>query len=361
MPIWKITNHGPKKLPETRLENEEMLEEHLEEWIAKDSSILGEALMIIGRQVSIPEVRDRIDLLALDPQGNAVIIELKRDRLTDPVDMQALRYASYVSKWIYEDFENQARNYLRRKDDSEFNFNEQYERFCKDEDMPEAPNINADQRVILVGSEIREKLGAVALWLREHDIDIKVVEFESFKEGDSILFQPHVIVPHPVAKFTKTGARKSADGIHPWLTDGRTWHLEKKCGPKTREILLELDGILRDNFDVEGPIWNQKYYVSYRVGNRTWIYVNTSPSALVLDMRVTTGRFSQDKLAKDLGIQVFDKSESQSGKISLPSSVRIDDDEGNEWIKLRVKEDLKLGGKEFVDFLKEAYESIPKR
>ena len=44
----------------------EYLEQDLEDWIENDSSILGENLLIIGRQAQIPEVNDRIDLLALD-------------------------------------------------------------------------------------------------------------------------------------------------------------------------------------------------------------------------------------------------------------------------------------------------------
>src|SRR5215210_6119605 len=101
MPIWKITDQGPIRIPETKLKQEKLLEEKLEDWVVRDPSLLGEPLMIIGRQVIIPDVKDRLDILALDPQGNAVIVELKRGELSNPVDMQALRYASYISKWQF--------------------------------------------------------------------------------------------------------------------------------------------------------------------------------------------------------------------------------------------------------------------
>jgi RecB family endonuclease NucS len=91
MPLWKITNAGPKAVATTRFKEESLLEEHLEDWIAADPTILGEPLLIIGRQVLIPDTKDRLDLLAIDPQGYAVIIELKRGKLRDPVDIQALR------------------------------------------------------------------------------------------------------------------------------------------------------------------------------------------------------------------------------------------------------------------------------
>src|SRR5690242_20147115 len=98
MPIWRVSSDGPTKLPETKLKEEKLLEEHLEDWIIADPAILGESLLVIGRQVLIPDTKDRLDVLAVDPQGNSVVIELKRGKLRDPVDIQALRYASYMSK-----------------------------------------------------------------------------------------------------------------------------------------------------------------------------------------------------------------------------------------------------------------------
>ncbi|MCP2519534.1 hypothetical protein NLC26_00295 [Candidatus Aminicenantes bacterium AC-708-M15] len=359
MPIWKITSKGPIKVQETKLKHEKLLEENLEDWIIADPSILGEPLLIIGRQVIIPDVKDRLDILALDPQGNAVIIELKRGKLKDPVDIQALRYASYISKWRFEDFENQARLYLR-KEGEEFNFNELYEQFCADAGIDEVPDINSDQRLIIVGSEVKDKLGSVALWLREHNIDIKVIEVEVYREGDTIFVQPRTIIPLPVSKFAYTGRGSRGEG-QPWITDGKTWHLEKRCSPKTKEILLKLDDLIRDNFEVDGPRWNQKFYVAYRVGNYNWLAIKTFSSALRLEILVKANIFNQSELARRLNIQEFDKDESFAEKLGLPSSVMIQNrNEFTDRIILRIKEGFDLENKAFIDFLKEAYKAFPK-
>ncbi len=265
MPIWKIGEKGPTKLPETKLKEEKLLEEQLEDWIVADPSILGEPLLVLGRQVLIPDTKDRLDVLAIDPQGNAVVIEMKRGKLRDPVDVQALRYASYVSKWKFEDFENQARNFLGKVGDPDFNFNALYEGFCEDAGVDEIPTLNQDQRMIIVGSSVRDKLGTVALWLRDHSIDITVIEIQAYKEGDSVLLQPTTIVPFQVKRFADTG-RIRPEGA-PWLVDGKEWHLQKRCSLKTREVFEKLDKILQDNFEIDGPRWNQKYYVAYRVNN----------------------------------------------------------------------------------------------
>jgi hypothetical protein len=359
MPIWKIGENGPAKLAETKFKTEKLLEEKLEEWILADPTILGESLLIIGRQVLIPDTRDRLDLLAVDSFGNAVVIELKRGHLTDPVDIQALRYASYVAKWRFEDFENQARNFMAMVGDSSFNFNSIYESFCEDAGVDEIPNLNQDQRVIIAGAAVREKLGSVALWLREHKVDITVIEIQTFKEGDAIFIQPNIIVPVQVSRFVDTGRTKPE--LSPWTIDGKAWHLEKRCSPKTMQMFLTLDAILQERFVLDGPRWNQKYYVSYRVNNYNWLAIRTLPTILKLDFRLKAGAFRAEDIAERLGIVKFDREESLSEKLNLPSSVLIRNrTENTDLVVVRVKEDFDLESGAFSNFLEDAYQAFPK-
>ncbi len=258
MPIWKIVNNHPTKVAATRLQDQQLLEQHLEDWIVSDPTLLDEPLLVIGRQVLIPDTRDRLDVLAIDPQGYAVIIELKRGSLKDPVDVQALRYASYISKWQFEDFEIQARSFAQESERGEFNFNAKFETFCAEAGVDEVPNLNQDQRIILVGSGVREKLGSVALWLRSHSVDIKVIEVQAFRDGDAVLVQPTVIMPLQVSRFADTGKLRPEGA--PWITDGKLWHLEKRCGAATKQILIALCSVLEDRLPVDGPHWNQKQY-----------------------------------------------------------------------------------------------------
>lgn len=353
MGLWKITDKGPQPVQETKFKQEKLLEEHLEDWICSDGAILGEPLFIIGRQVMIPDMKDRLDVLALDPQGNAVIIELKRGKLKDPVDMQALRYASYIAKWKFSDFESAAQNFLGKVGDPEFNFNALYELFCESAGVDEAPDINTDQRVIIVGSSVREKLGSVALWLYEHSIDIKVIEVRAFKDGSDVFIEPNTVVPVQVSKFSETGKIKP-DGS-PWLTDGKTWHLEKRCSPATKKTFLTLDQIIQDNLDVDGPRWNQKYYVSYRINNTNWLSVVTMPKTIRLDFLVKKGAFKSDQIADLLKVKKFDKEETLSEKMNLPSSVLVKNrNDKTDRIFLRVKDDFNIETDEFLDFLNQA-------
>ena len=359
MALWKITDKGPSKVKETKFKKEKLLEEHLEDWIAKDPSILGEPFLIFGRQVIIPDTKDRLDLLAVDPHGSIAVIELKRGHLKDPVDIQSLRYASYLSKWQFQDFENIARNYFGKVGDPEFNFNDIFESFCSEVGVDDTPDFNVDQRIIIVGSAVREKLGSVALWLREHNIDIKLIEVHAYKEDQDLFIEPSTIVPLPVSKFVSVG-KPGIEG-QPWTTDGKTWHLEKRCSPKTKEMLLNLDQILQEEFNLDGPRWGQKYYVAYPVNNYNWLSVHTKPRFLVLDFHVKADSFKTEELASRLGVEQFDADESLADKLGMASSVFVKNrNPTSDRIRLRVKEEFDIKSEAFIEFLRDTYKAFPK-
>ena len=61
----------PRRLERSQIE----LEQHLEDWIAKDVTLIGEGYALVGRQVTIDD--GRLDLLAIDSQDRWVVIEIK--------------------------------------------------------------------------------------------------------------------------------------------------------------------------------------------------------------------------------------------------------------------------------------------
>ena len=83
-----------KPLETTSLSERDYVEEDLREWIFSDSlQILGEDLLIIGREVLVKNIGDAIDLIGIDRDGNLVVIELKKGSLSGNVDFQSLKYA----------------------------------------------------------------------------------------------------------------------------------------------------------------------------------------------------------------------------------------------------------------------------
>jgi len=359
MPEWKIADRRKRYKAETRITQENVLEDNLDEKIVADPQILGEPFLLIGRQIFIPDTNNKLDFLALDPRGNSVIIELKRKNQEDASDIHALRFANYISKWSSEDFEKQARTFYGKDSDAAFNFNALFESFCEDSGAEKIPDINKDQRLVITGSDINDKLSSFALWLKEHGIHITVVELHAYKDEDMIMIQPNFLVqvqPDKISEIEESQPEEDAMD-----TKWKTWHLEKRCSPETKEMCLKIDKILHDNFDLEGPRWNQKSYITYPIKNYDWLCITTTASVLRLDFVVKIESFSADDIAKTLKITQFDNEEVIPEQPGSPSSVFIKNlDEGTDRVQIRIKEDFDLESDRFLVFLEEAYRASPK-
>lgn len=109
MGMWRIDDDTPRRLSASVLPSEVMLEEFLE----SDPSLLGERLLVIGRQVRTPYGK-YIDLLAIDADGNLNVLELKRDKTPRDVIAQVLDYGSWVSTLARDDVTDIATAHLGR-------------------------------------------------------------------------------------------------------------------------------------------------------------------------------------------------------------------------------------------------------
>ena len=72
--VWRIAD-VPQRLMESTLDNEQ----ELEDLILRDTGILSDQWLLIGRQV-VTAYNKLIDLLALDASGSLIIVELKRNK-----------------------------------------------------------------------------------------------------------------------------------------------------------------------------------------------------------------------------------------------------------------------------------------
>lgn len=117
-------------------------------------SQFGEKLFLIGEEITPSEtVQDRIDILSLDREGNAVIVELKRASHKLHL-LQAISYAGMISKWQAADFV------------SEFNDDKTEE--LADFLNVDIDDINRQQRIILVAEAFDYALLIGAEWLTEN-------------------------------------------------------------------------------------------------------------------------------------------------------------------------------------------------
>lgn len=95
--VWRIDDEL-RRIQFGRMQDEFELEEIL----ADHPEILGLEILIIGRQVPTAFGK-RIDLMAIDRDGQVYVIELKRDRTPRDVVAQLLDYGSWVRGLGYDD------------------------------------------------------------------------------------------------------------------------------------------------------------------------------------------------------------------------------------------------------------------
>lgn len=182
--LYRIVGADVVEVPSTSVPHEDLYERDVEDWVALRPEVLGEPLLMIGRQVALDEGKDRIDLLALDTAGSLVVIELKRDLVGGSADLQALRYAALISQWTHEDVRRQAEGYWRTISRQGTTFAQAVEEFCE-----EGYEVNGDQRMILAGRDIKPRLGTMALWLRKHGIDTRVVAIRILRDDGRLRAQ----------------------------------------------------------------------------------------------------------------------------------------------------------------------------
>jgi len=294
-----------KSLEKISLSEREYLEEDLREWILSDSlPILGEDLLIIGREVSVKNIGDAIDLIGVDRDGNLVVIELKKGSLSGDVDFQSLKYAAYTSHWSRDKIRKQFESFQKSQwgqslYDENDSFNELLERFCND-----GYSLNEDQRILLVGESIRERLDLVMRWLSNRNIDVSVVEIQLLEDKDRIYLNAEQALPVPEKSDAEVGPETSEE---PWKAEGRRWHLEERSNSNTAVLLEDVAGAIGEIESLDGPQWGQKYYVSYKQNRKVRVALRTKVTLFHVDTYdIMIEDIDTDKIADALDISSED-------------------------------------------------------
>ncbi len=187
---------------------------HLQEWLAHEPSALGEELLIIQKEFDgFDDTRERLDLLALDKDGNLVIIENKLDDSGRDVVWQALKYASYCASLtklqIVEIFQQYINRYEKGANDSEGAPADASSQICEFLDAPDLDevklNLGNSQRLMMVAANFRKEVTSTALWLLGQGINIQCFKVTPHALGEQLLINIDQIIPTPEAKELMIG------------------------------------------------------------------------------------------------------------------------------------------------------------
>ncbi len=169
---------------------------HLQEWLEGNPEALGEELLIIQKEFSgFNDTNERLDLLALDKKGNAVIIENKLDDTGKDVTWQALKYASYCSTLTKEQIRNIYQQYLDKQAKGEEATNKLVEFFNNTEYEELTINHSQSQRLILVAGSFRKEVTSTVLWLLNYKIKMQCFKATPFALDDQLFLTLEQIIP----------------------------------------------------------------------------------------------------------------------------------------------------------------------
>ncbi len=213
----------------------------IQEWIAANPGILGEDLLVIGKEFSgFDRTDERLDLLAVDADGRLVVIELKRDDTGSDAHWQAIKYASYLHRATADNVIPMLAEY------AEVSESEATDWLLRHLNADDFNALNNDQRIILASHRFAPEVISAALWLNEkapgEDL-ITCVQLTPYRDGEagSLYVQANTIIPvpgvdeyvigigdasneklpvgHRVSKWVQTAARNRNDEVTRFLRD----------------------------------------------------------------------------------------------------------------------------------------------
>lgn len=198
--VWTVDGDAPRRVSRSGVG----LEQNLEDWIAKDSSLLADGLTIVGRQVRLDG--GPLDLLAIDWQDRWVVIELKRERLYRDALAQAFDYASSIAAMDGDDLADLLQPGLASLGD----INELSATLRRQLDGEDGPR---EVAVLLAGVGIDAGLERIATHLGAYGVPIATVTFDVFEpEGGRRLLIREVTEERTEGRLRRP--RRSLDEIH---------------------------------------------------------------------------------------------------------------------------------------------------
>ena len=177
------------------------LECHLESWLENSpvALIRDEFILYIGRQPTAADDDRTIypDLLAVDAEGNLVIVELKKGRAPREIMAQLLDYAAWANELSDAQIRERAETYFETSDRiQETTFDDAFRVRFEMPDTDEIPPLNRCLRLFIVAKEIPSQVTRLCRFLRtSYRIDVTCIEVSTFKtESGEVIVNTETIV-----------------------------------------------------------------------------------------------------------------------------------------------------------------------
>jgi hypothetical protein len=200
MPLYEMTPQSFRPLNEASFAELKVRERgDLQRLLRSQIEVIGDDLYVLTEEFGDwDESKRRIDLLAIAPHANLVVIELKRTNDGGHMELQAIRYASMVSAMTFGRAEQIHAEFLSRIGQPAEEARTRMLTFLGWEE-PDEEAFACDVRIVLVSEDFGKELTTAVLWLREREIDIRCVRLRPYQDGEKRLIDVQQIIPLPEA------------------------------------------------------------------------------------------------------------------------------------------------------------------
>jgi hypothetical protein len=210
--VYRIDGDNITSLGSMTFGEVDIYEADIEEWAISHPRLLNESLLIVASQYAkFDKTAERPDILALDPGGKLVVVELKRDTADSTTDLQAIKYASYCSTISAEDLQQDYRAFWnnRRDEHNQLKPEDVGDKFSefingdvtRGEDGYAKFALDGRPRIMLVSGGFGPEITTPVVWLeREYEMDITCIELNAHQQGNELFVSSRQVLPIPEAE-----------------------------------------------------------------------------------------------------------------------------------------------------------------
>ena len=213
MPLYRWNDDNLEPVPATTFEAEQLQErEDLQRLLRDQPEVLEEGLFIVSEEFSNWQDSGRsIDLLALDSEGNLVVIELKRTQTGDHSELQAIRYAAMAANMTLEQIVEAHSRYLAKRGIDE-DAGMRILGHLDAVDESDADIHTERPRIVLASAAFSTELTTSVLWLRDNfEMNISCVKMQLYHSGDRLFFDSSQVIPLPEASVYLVKVREKSE------------------------------------------------------------------------------------------------------------------------------------------------------
>ena len=285
--LWRIDKEDKPFEVDTESFDASNLEERLESWIETNPSILGEEFLIINRQYPLPS-GEKVDLLAIDSDGNLAIIELKRDKGRREAIAQVLDYEALLSNSKEEELNEIAVTYFEENKLEWENLREAFQQKFGKRDV----SFNSSRRTFIIASELDSTTEKVINYLSaQYGMDINAITFAYYKDEMDKEFIIRSVVVSPEERIERT-------------TYPTEYHLSRVKNKKVRELFEAVF----EYFSKQGyKLHSTKYYVSIRRAVDNLAVGDIKPRKTMAHLRVYADYYKKEDVDRLVGLSKKDK------------------------------------------------------